>query len=193
MDRFRICVKSHLPDKPGAKKGEFVKNIDNYALLPKYFRRMISTYETFPFMYRDHKFRTPEHALAYLKCQHLGNPEASMKFTLDGDDIIAKLDAVTARREPNYFLNLNEKAAKLWDRDNRAVCLKDIFRNKFKQSPIHMASLMETQMAQLWETTMGKNEITRLNYLEELRYEFRLAQPAAVGAEVGALVGAELV
>ena len=154
--------------KAGSGKNETVANPDKYNELNKIknWRRILSNFHEYVFVYDNFRYRTVEHCFQSQKIKLIDNKIAH-NFTVESGHIIGQGDGNIARKNRKAVL-LNKDQLKIWD-ENKDAIMKNICYAKYKQCDEFKRVLHLTLDAELWHIVMRSKYPVHTVYLEEIR------------------------
>lgn len=134
---------------PGKGVNEYVSNINNYKELAniKDWRKILSNFYEFPFIYKEKIYNTVEHAFQSEKIRLMDDKLADT-FALDSDSSLSKGSGENARNNRKLVILSKDKLI-MWDNIKNKV-LRDILYEKFTQCDICKKVLLDTRKAELW-------------------------------------------
>jgi len=162
--------------KAGSGTNETVQKAEDYKELNeiKDWRKILSNFYVEPFTYEGKRYNTVEHAFQSAKIK-IADPDKLIanQFTLDSGHRIGQGDGSMARKQ-RKILTLTPEQLDEWNRKKDKI-MKDITRERIKQSDTYRRVLLATNNAELWHIRSPQDPVHN-KYLEELRDEFRQQQ-----------------
>jgi predicted NAD-dependent protein-ADP-ribosyltransferase YbiA (DUF1768 family) len=152
---------------PGKGLNEIVENhlIYNDLAKIKDWRKILSNFHIFPFIYEGYTYNTIEHAFQAKKINIVDNNKALL-FTIDSGHDIGLGDGLIARKN-RKICKLNKEQLQLWDNIKNDIMNK-ITIEKYKVCKEACIVLINTKNAQLWHI-VSRSKPFRVEYLENIR------------------------
>ena len=153
---------------PGKGTNEFVENSEIYNELKiiKDWRKILSNFHIYPFIYENNTYNTIEHAFQAKKIEIVDKDKAFL-FTVDSNDKIGIGDGIIARKN-RKLCKLNKEQLELWN-NNKHKIMTNITIEKYKVCEEARIVLLATKNAQLWHIVERSSKHIHVKYLEELR------------------------
>ena len=173
MEDKLIFYSSSKNNEIGKNKNEFINNPDEYLELNKIknFRRYLSNFHDYEFIYNGNSYRTVEHAFQGAKIS-LANKEEGLKFTIDSKHEIGLGDGKIARKNRKLVI-LNKEQIIEWNKIKNNI-MYEIVLEKFKACDICRDILLKTNNCQLWHTFPRMKYPIRCYYLEQVREDLKI-------------------
>ena len=170
MSIDKLCYFSNSYDaKPGKGVNEYVLDINKYNELSKIkdWRRVLSNFYIERFKWRDNWYNSVEHAYQGYKIG-IADKDKGYYFTLDSGNEIGQGNGLIAQKNRKLVVLTLEQL--IFFNGIKDYIMKDITRERIKQSDVYRNVLYNTKDAELWHIRSRKKPIRNL-YMEELRNE----------------------
>ena len=165
-DRLSFYSKSR-DSKAGKGANEYVENGMLYENLNKIkdWRKVLSNFHYYPFVYEGHTYNTIEHVFQAKKIE-LADKEKALWFTVESGNEIGQGDGEIARKN-RKLVKLDNALLVEWGKIKDQI-IKDAAVQKYLVCEEARNVLIETKEAQLWHI-MPRAKPIRFTHLEEIR------------------------
>lgn len=165
-DKFYFYSKSR-DMTPGKGANEMVEDNALYNELKniKDWRKKLSNFHVYPFIYENHTYNTIEHAFQAKKIEIVDKDKAFL-FTVDSGNEIGMGDGLIARKN-RKLCKLNSEQLELWNSIKYSI-MTNITIEKYKVCSETRSILLATKNAELWHI-VSRSKPLHVKYLEEIR------------------------
>jgi len=172
MEKDQLFFFSKSADKIAGKgTNEKVEDFGKYKELNdiKDWRKILSNFYVAPFVYKNKRWNSVEHAFQSAKIELVDEKKAEL-FSLDSKHPIGSGDGLIARKNRKLVM-LNEDKLREWDMIKSDI-MEDILLAKFSQVDLAKKVLLATNNAILLHGTRGMSP-QRQRELEKVREKLR--------------------
>jgi ribA/ribD-fused uncharacterized protein len=149
-------------------KGIREESTQNYPELEKIkdWRKILSNFHIFPFIYEDRTYNSIEHAFQSSKI-NIANKALALRFSTESNDEISKGSGEVAKKA-GRLIKLNKQQLEQWNNSKNNI-MYDISYAKYTQSELATETLIATKNAELWHILSRSSKSLRFLHLEKIR------------------------